>query len=98
MTAIEVAELLVAGAEAYLVLGAVFAVPFALFLAQRLDPAVPGSTWGFRLMILPGAALLWPVLLWRVLGRRTKPEECNAHRAAAADVAADRLVRTERTP
>lgn len=98
MTAIDVAEVIVAAAKVYVLLGVVFAVPFALLFAQRLDPSVPGSTWGFRVMILPGSVLLWPMLLLRVLRRRTTPEECNAHRAAAIDVAPDRLVKPERAP
>ena len=51
----------------YLGVGVLFAVPFAFVGAARIDPDAAGATLGFRLLILPGAAALWPVLLvrWR---------------------------------
>lgn len=61
-------------------------IPVAIeFVSRRLalsDPAARGSGLGFRLLILPGAIALWPLLLsWR---RRTSPEaESTAHREAA---------------
>ena len=63
----EAAKLLVAAAAAYLALGLVFAVPFALHWAGRLDPVARSGSAGFRLLILPGAMLLWPLLLFRLL-------------------------------
>jgi hypothetical protein len=64
--------------EAYLVLGALFALPFALFGAGRLDPAAARGTWGFRVLVLPGAMALLPWLLWWwVRGR--PPRERGAH-------------------
>lgn len=80
MNAEAVAALIVGIAEAYLIAGLLFAVMFALFLAPRLDPATRGATWGFRLMVIPGAALLWPLLVSRLLRRRGVPQECTAHR------------------
>ncbi len=68
----------------YLALGAIFAVSFAAFGVTRLDPAARGATLGFRLLILPGAAAFWPLLLRRWLrGDVTPPRESNAHRRAA---------------
>jgi hypothetical protein len=34
---------------------------------QKIDEDVPGSSWGFRVIIIPGCILLWPPLLnkWR---------------------------------
>ena len=57
-------EWIVIGLEAYAVIGLIFAVAFALRGVDRLDPAARGAASGFRAMILPGAAALWP-LLWR---------------------------------
>jgi hypothetical protein len=54
-------------AGAYLAIGLVFAVPFAYRWAGRLDPVAGHGTWGFRLLILPGAVALWPLLLARVV-------------------------------
>lgn len=49
----------------YLVIGVVFAVAFAWRGASAIDVAAAGSTWGFRIIIMPGAAALWPWLLRR---------------------------------
>jgi hypothetical protein len=35
---------------------------------NRLDAVAAHGTTGFRLLLVPGAALLWPLLLRRVLG------------------------------
>ena len=53
--------------QGYLVLGAVFALAFVLFLAPRVDPATRGSSIGFRLTIFPSVTLLWVLLLGRLL-------------------------------
>lgn len=47
---------------AYLALGVLFAIPFALRGAARLDPVARAGSIPFKLLILPGAALLWPAL------------------------------------
>lgn len=69
---------------AYIAIGAVFAVVFAWRGAGRIDPVAREGTWGFRLLILPGSAALWPLLLRRWLsGAESPPDERNAHRDAA---------------
>ena len=50
---------------AYLALGVVFALAFVARGAARLDPDADGATWGFKVLILPGTAALWPLLLVR---------------------------------
>jgi hypothetical protein len=68
----------------YAAAGAVFAVAFAALGVTRLDPSARGASLGFRLLILPGATALWPLLLRRWLrGDESLPEERNAHRRAA---------------
>jgi hypothetical protein len=65
----------------YLAVGFFFAVPFVCFGVKKIDPHAAGGSWGFRLLILPGAAAFWPLLLCRwVKGVRKPPEECHAHR------------------
>lgn len=77
------AQWIVILAGAYLAAGVVFAVAFALRGAAHIDPnAVDGSS-GFRLVIMPGSALLWPVLVVRWVRRSGPPQEHNAHRDAA---------------
>ncbi len=65
-----IAEQLVRALELYLALGLVFAVPFAWSWAARLDPLAGRGTTGFRLLIVPGAAALWPLLVARVVCAR----------------------------
>lgn len=78
-----VASILVVVAAVYLSVGAVFAAAFAVLGAGRVDPAARDATWGFRLLILPGSAALWPWLAARWLRRAPPPEPCDAHRRAA---------------
>lgn len=60
-------------AAGYLGIGVLFAIPFAFRWAGRVDPSAREGSWGFRVLIIPGAALLWPVLLTR-LARSRSPE------------------------
>jgi hypothetical protein len=78
----------------YAVLGLLFAVCFAAVGVGRLDPAARGAGLGFRLLIVPGAAAFWPLLLGRWLrGRRFPPIERNAHRVLAASSTYERAQR-----
>lgn len=81
---ITIAEALVAAAELYFGLGLLFAIAFAWRGAAAVDPAAREGTLGFRLLILPASALLWPLLLRRWLRRASPPIERNAHRDAVA--------------
>ena len=81
-----IATWLVRVLEFYLLAGVLFAVVFAWRGAGRIDPTARGGTWGFRLLILPGPALLWPFLAKRWLrGFDSPPDERNAHREAALE-------------
>lgn len=77
------AEWIVSGLAAYVGAGLLFALYFVVFGVDRIDPVARESSWGFRVMILPGSIVLWPLLLKRCLLRQTAPPERNAHRAAA---------------
>jgi len=59
------ARLLLAVAGAYALVGVGFAIPFVVRGAGVLEPVAREGTWGFRLLILPGSATLWPYLLYR---------------------------------
>ena len=52
---------------AYGVAGAVFALGFAAWGVARIDPAAVGMRWPARLLVVPGAAALWPLLLWKCM-------------------------------
>ena len=49
----------------YAVLGAVIALAFVTFGIARVLPAGTPVTLGARLLLWPGAALLWPYVLLR---------------------------------
>lgn len=51
----------------YLAAGLVFAVWFAFAGVQRLDPVAEEAGPGFRLMVIPGAAALWPLLIRKLV-------------------------------
>lgn len=69
--------------QVYAAIGLVFALLFAWFGVAKIDPAAQHGSWGFRLLIVPGAAALWPWLLLRWLRGAPPREERNAHRAEA---------------
>lgn len=51
----------------YLLIGMVFALAFVFRGAGRIDPAAQHGTWGFRILIVPGCAVFWPLLIGRWL-------------------------------
>ena len=57
----------------YLAVGACFAVAFAAWGVPAIDPAGKGMSISTRLLILPGATALWPLLLKKWLGRQLPP-------------------------
>lgn len=65
-----VAELVVNVLGIYAAIGALFGIAFVIAGIGRIDPVAKDSTLGFRLIVLPGAALLWPLLLKRWFGAR----------------------------
>ena len=67
----------------YLAIGFLFAVPFALMGAKKIDHSAVDGTWGFKLLIIPGSMIFWPLLLTRWLRGVPQPEERSAHRDAA---------------
>lgn len=85
MLPVDVAVWLVRVAGAYLLAGFLFAIGFAFWLVNRLDPVAAHGTRPFRLLIIPGATLLWPLLLMRVFrGDWSPPTEQTGHRRTAA--------------
>lgn len=66
------AKLFVTAFYVYLLLGFLFALWFIARGADQLDENMQGSRWTVRLLLLPGATLLWPVLL---IYRLRKPHE-----------------------
>ena len=78
------AVLVVGLAGLYVTAGAVFAIPFIIRGVERIDPLAAGSPWSFRLLLVPGTVVFWPLLLLRwAAGSVAPPIEVNAHRRAA---------------
>ena len=48
---------------AYLLIGFLFAIAFAVKGVQKIDPVAAESNWKFRLLIIPGSMACWPMLL-----------------------------------
>ena len=69
----------------YLGAGFLFAIPFVVFGVQKVDPAASRGSWGFRVLLIPGAMAFWPMLLRRWIAGQQPCEERNAHRLAAND-------------
>jgi hypothetical protein len=61
------ARILLAVLAGYAVLGLAFAAAFVGRGVRTIDPAARDASWGFRAVIYPGAAALWPWLAirWR---------------------------------
>ena len=50
--------------KTYLALGAIAACAFLLIGLERLEPSARHSH-AFRILLVPGLVLLWPMVLWR---------------------------------
>jgi hypothetical protein len=69
----EFANWIVTVCGGYLALGAVFALAFVSFGAGRIDPDAKGMPCVARCLLLPGAALLWPVMLFKWFKQKAPP-------------------------
>ncbi len=88
---IEVIGWLTVGLGVYLALGLAFALVFVTRGVGAVDAAAREAGWGFRVLIVPGTALLWPALakMWT---------EARATRAVPlADLPTDDGTATERS-
>ena len=47
----------------YLLLGVLFVIPFLMKGLNKVDEGAHGSTIGFKIIIIPGVIVFWPVLL-----------------------------------
>lgn len=71
----------------YAAIGFIFAIAFATTGAARIDPSAKAAPMFFRLLVIPGATALWPLLLKRWLsGAKMPPLENNPHRIKKPEV------------
>ena len=61
------AEILVGALAIYGLVGVIFAAAFVALGITRVDPVAQHAPLGFRLIVMPGVAALWPLLLRRWL-------------------------------
>jgi len=47
----------------YLVAGFLFAIAFITKGVSKIDESAHGSSWGFKVIIIPGTIIFWPFLL-----------------------------------
>ena len=59
----EVARIIMTVAGAYTAIGVVFALAFVVAGVGRVDAGAKGAGVLFRVLIVPAAAALWPVML-----------------------------------
>jgi hypothetical protein len=78
-----VAEWIEIAVALYAAVGLVFASAFAVAGVGVVDPAAARATPGFRLVAVPGATLLWPLLAVRWVRGDGPAVERTAHRAPA---------------
>lgn len=67
----------------YFTAGLVFAVFFSLAGVQRVDSGAKGLAPFFRLIIIPGVSIFWPLFAMRLVRGKQHPTEQTAHRQAA---------------
>lgn len=80
---IELATTIITLLQLYAGAGLAFGLVFVLRGAAALDPDAREGSWGFRMLVLPGCAALWPLLLLRWVRRAGPPLESSPHRRAA---------------
>lgn len=60
-----VADVIVLVWLAYAAIGVAVGIAFVVLGVSAVDPAARGTGWGFRAIIVPGLAALWPWALVR---------------------------------
>jgi len=55
----------------YLVLGVLFVIPFLMKGLNKIDEGAHGSTIGFKIIIIPGVIVFWPVLSSKWMKKKT---------------------------
>ncbi|HEU5166268.1 MAG TPA: hypothetical protein VFU29_12040 [Chitinophagaceae bacterium] len=59
----------------YLLLGVLFVIPFLMKGLTKVDEGAHGGTIGFKIIIIPGVIVFWPVLLGRWMRANKKIRE-----------------------
>ena len=54
----------------YLLLGVLFVIPFLIKGLTKVDEGAHGGSIGFKIIIIPGVIVFWPVLLRKWMKKR----------------------------
>lgn len=81
---VHVAQVFVFSVAVYVGIGLFFASAFVTTGVGRIDPSAAHAPIGFRLIIIPGAVALWPLLAVRWLRGQQPTSEATPHRFAAS--------------
>jgi hypothetical protein len=71
MDLISIARGLTIACAVYVGIGALVALGFVAFAVRAIVPGRPRVSFGARVMLLPGAAFLWPLVARRSLAPRS---------------------------
>ena len=72
------AEILLIIVAIYLVLAVLFVFPFLMKGLNTVDEGANGSTIGFKIIIIPGVIVFWPVLLSKWIKENGNHEDTKA--------------------
>lgn len=81
--AVTLVEFLIKAVQIYFTAGLIFAIFFSLLGVQRTDAGAQGLAPFFRLIIIPGVSIFWPLFALRLVRGKQHPIEQTAHRKAA---------------
>ncbi len=70
---VQIAERILMVLGAYFAVGGIFALMFVIAGAKRIDPAAGSLPVTVRALIFPGAAILWPLLLFKWVAKQQPP-------------------------
>jgi hypothetical protein len=63
-------EVILIIAAVYFLLGILFVIPFLTKGLTKVDEGAHGGTIGFKIIIIPGVIVFWPVLLRKWIKRK----------------------------
>lgn len=65
-----VQQILLGAIGAYAGIGLLVGLAFVAVGSSRMDEAMTGTHWSVRILLLPGSAAVWPIVLVRWLSAR----------------------------
>jgi hypothetical protein len=72
-----IAGIILLSLAVYLAIGFFFAIPFVIKGADKIDEGAHGSSIGFRIIIIPGTMVFWPLLFKKWI--KAKATETQKH-------------------